>query len=165
MTTNNVLNPQAQTNNNGTNQQSFKDFFQGGTVHPPLEKGEYEVYFKNITFHDPTPEAKAKNSNAEGYVRFDLETSSGRPITITRFRQGFQIAASQLMQQLNIQDSISVPELVNLLLQKEEAISIWIDYVTLEDGRTFRNENFVPPAQPAQPTQPTENNTPTTEDF
>ena len=142
MTNVNVL----KNNNNTANNQrpSFKDYFFGGTFHPPLEEGKHQVSISCITWNDPKEKALANNPNATGYVRIDLTTDNDRPITLTRFEQGFHIFLSQIAQQLQLDESIPVPELMQKILQVEK-LDMYVSYVTLDDGRTFRNENFLPP--------------------
>lgn len=118
----------------------FKSFYINGVTLPRLkENTEYKAILQAHKFVEPA------TINDKPYVRLELKLSD-RLVIDNRFQTGFQILISQMTRQYGWEDEThSVPEILSKMSSEE--FSLWVSYATGEDGRVYRNFNFLPPLQ------------------
>lgn len=118
----------------------FKSFYTNGVALPRLKEcTEYKATLQAHKFVEPA------TINDKPYVRLELKLSD-RLVIDNRFQTGFQILINQMTRQYGWEDE-SHPVQEILAKMSSEEFSLWVSYVTGDDGRVYRNFNFLPPLQ------------------
>ena len=130
--------------NQNPNAMSLETFFTQGNLLPDLKEGQHAAQIKAITL---VPAKTEGATTTQAYVRLEINLAD-RMIVENKFDQQFKIFCSHTMKQLNIDSSITVPELMQKLL--ETPINIWVSYDNyFSKARNVwtrsRNINFLPP--------------------
>ncbi|MBP7177234.1 MAG: hypothetical protein KBA53_13595 [Thermoclostridium sp.] len=116
----------------------FKSFYTNGVALPRLkENTEYKATLQAHKFVEPA------TINDKPYVRLELKLSD-RLVIDNRFQTGFQILINQMIRQYGWEDETHPVQEILSKMSSEE-FSLWVSYVTGEDGRVYRNFNFLPP--------------------
>ena len=129
---------------NVNNVESLKNFFENGEILKPVEEGKHTC--KVLGFELVEREATAeKEAMSWVKVTLKLEDRTATPLFNER---SFRIILSQLRNQLGIDDNISVPSLMAMVMA-QDSIDCWISRKVVlgedDSARTFINYSFTEP--------------------
>lgn len=124
--------------------ESLKNFFENGEVLKPVEEGKHTC--KVLGFELVEREATAeKEAMSWVKVTLKLEDRTATPLFNER---SFRIILSQLRNQLGIDDNISVPSLMAMVMAQDR-VDCWVTRKVVlgedDSARTFINYSFTEP--------------------
>jgi len=127
------------------NVESLKAFFHSGEILKPLEDGKHTC--KVVSFELIEREA-TEDKPASAWVKLTLKLED-RTVSPLLNEQSLRIILGQMRRQLNIDDNISVPNLMALAMSAD-SMDVWVSHNVVlnpntNESRTYTNYAFQEP--------------------